>query len=51
VECETDEMLLMAHCGSGRGQATFQTERSALCRATSRTKTEVVAACVKTTAQ
>lgn len=51
VECEADELLLMAHCGVGRGPATVQSERSALCRAPSRTKLDIIAACVKATAQ
>jgi hypothetical protein len=49
VECDNDEMILMAHCGAGRGPANIQTERSALCRGPSRTKIEIIAACAKTT--
>jgi hypothetical protein len=50
AQCESDEVLLTAHCGVGRAQAVYPTEHSALCRSPRSTaKVEVVAACVKST--
>jgi len=51
VGCDDDEVILTAHCGAGRPQASFPNERSALCRSQSRTKVEIVAACLKAPAQ
>ena len=47
VECADGEMLLTAHCGIGRNQAIYPTEKSALCRSRGTARVEVVAACVK----
>jgi len=48
AQCESDEVLLTAHCGVGRAQAVYPTAHSALCRSPRTTaKVEVVAACVK----
>jgi hypothetical protein len=47
VECDTDEVLLTAHCGIGRTPAVYPTEHSALCRSRGTAKVEVVVACVK----
>jgi hypothetical protein len=47
VECEPEEILLVAHCGSGRLQAYTQSERSALCRSPARGGFGIVAACLK----
>jgi len=47
VECDPEEILLVAHCGSGRLQAFTQSERSALCRSPARGGFEIVAACIK----
>jgi hypothetical protein len=48
LQCESDEVLLTAHCGVGRAQAVYPTEQSALCRSRSTARVEVVAACVRT---
>jgi len=45
--CDEDEVMLTAHCGAGRPQAAYMNERSALCRSSSRSKIEIVAACFK----
>jgi hypothetical protein len=47
LECNEDEILLIAHCGSGRLPTVYQSERVALCRSSVRGKVDVVAACVK----
>jgi hypothetical protein len=47
VGCDEDEVMLTAHCGAGRPQATYPNERSALCRSQSRARAEMVAACFK----
>jgi hypothetical protein len=47
LACDDDEVLLTAHCGVGRAQAVYPTERSALCRSRATARVEVVAACVK----
>jgi len=49
--CDEDEVILTAHCGAGRPQASFPNERSALCRSQSRAKVEIVAACLKAPTQ
>jgi hypothetical protein len=47
LECNEDEILLIAHCGAGRLPTIYQNERVALCRSSVRAKADVVAACVK----
>ena len=47
VECADDEVLLNAYCNPNRTAATYPAEHSAQCRTQGRGRTEVVAACVK----
>jgi hypothetical protein len=47
VECESDEVLLTAHCGIGRTPAVYPSQSSALCRSRGTAKVEIVAACVR----
>ena len=48
LECNEDEILLIAHCGTGRLPTLYTSERGALCRSSVRAPAAVVAACVKT---
>jgi hypothetical protein len=48
LECNEDEILLIAHCGVGRLPTIYNNERSALCRSSVRARADVVAACAKT---
>jgi len=47
VQCESDEVLLTAHCGIGRTAAVYSSHNSAVCRSRGTAKVEVVAACVR----
>jgi hypothetical protein len=47
VQCESDEVLLTAHCGVGRTPAVYPSQNSALCRSRATAKVEIVAACVR----
>jgi hypothetical protein len=47
AQCNADEVLLTAYCGSGRNPAVFPSERSATCRARAPANNPLVVACVK----
>ena len=47
AQCNDDEVLLLAYCGSARNAATFPTERSATCRAHTAANNPLIAACAK----
>jgi hypothetical protein len=47
LDCNADEILLVAHCGTGRLPTLYVNERSALCRSSVRAPAAVMAACVK----
>jgi hypothetical protein len=51
AQCNDDEVLLIAYCGSTRNAATFPTERSASCRVRNAANNPLIAACAKTTPQ
>jgi Collagen triple helix repeat (20 copies) len=48
AQCEEDETLLIAYCGTGRNSATYPSERSATCRARTSANNPLVIACMKT---
>jgi hypothetical protein len=48
AQCEEDETLLTAYCGTGRNSATYPSERSATCRARTSANNPLVIACMKT---
>jgi hypothetical protein len=50
AQCNEDEVLLIAYCGSGRTAPAYPTERSATCRARTAANNPLVLACVKSTA-
>src|SRR5262249_51131543 len=47
AQCNDDELLLIAYCGSARNAATFPTERSASCRNRNAANNPLVTACIK----
>ena len=49
AQCNEDEILLIAYCGTGRIAAVFPTERSATCRARTPANNPLVIACAKST--
>ena len=51
AQCNDDEVLLIAYCGSARIAAIFPTERSASWRVRNAANNPLIAACAKTTSQ
>ncbi len=49
AQCDEDEALLIAYCGTGRNPAVYPTQRSATCRARTPTNDPLVIACMKST--
>jgi Collagen triple helix repeat (20 copies) len=49
AQCDQDEELLIAYCGSARNAAAYPTERSATCRARTPASNPLVIACIKST--
>jgi Collagen triple helix repeat (20 copies) len=49
AQCDQDEELLIAYCGSARNAAAYPTERSATCRARTPANNPLVIACIKST--
>jgi hypothetical protein len=49
AQCNDDEVLLIAYCGSARNAATFLTERSESCQVRNAANNPLIAACVKAT--
>jgi hypothetical protein len=47
AQCNEDEEVLIAYCGTGRNPAVYPTERSASCRARTAANNPLVVACVK----
>ena len=47
AQCDDDEELLIAYCGTGRNPAIYPTARSASCRARTPANNPVIIACVK----
>jgi hypothetical protein len=47
MQCEEDEVLLTAYCGTKRIQAVFPTERSATCRARTAANNPLIVGCAK----
>jgi hypothetical protein len=46
AQCDPDEALLIAYCGTGRNAAVYPTERSASCRARTPANNPLVIACM-----
>src|SRR6266508_839539 len=46
AQCEQDEELLIAYCGTARNAAAYPTERSATCRARTPANNPLVIACI-----
>jgi hypothetical protein len=51
AQCNEDEALITAYCGSARNPAVFPSERSATCRTRAPANNPLVAACVKLSSQ
>jgi hypothetical protein len=47
VQCNDDEILLVAFCGAARNGPIFSTERSASCRLRNAANSPIIGACVK----
>ena len=49
AQCDEDEIVLIAYCGTARNPVVYPTERSASCRARTAGNNPLVVACVKST--
>ena len=47
AQCNEDEDLFIAYCGSARNSAIYPTQRSATCRARTAANSPIVATCIK----
>src|SRR6516225_5360109 len=47
AQCNDDEALLIAYCGTGRNTAVYSSDRSATCRARTPANNPLVIACLK----
>jgi hypothetical protein len=51
AQCNQDEDLLLAYCGTARNPAVYPTERSASCRTRTPTNNPLIVACIASTQQ
>jgi len=47
AQCNEDEELFVAYCGTARNAALYPAQRSATCRARTAANNPIVAACIK----